>query len=93
MKSAYEAALERLEEEGIQRPDTESLSPEDREEIAEVHRRIEAKLAELKILHQDRLRKAGDPAAREEEKESYREERQRIEAERERELERIRSGD
>ena len=92
MKSAYEAALERLEEEGIQRPDTESLSAEDREEIAEVHRRTEAKLAELEILHRDRLRKATDPAAREEEKESYREERRRIEAERERELKRIRSG-
>ena len=92
MKSAYEAALERLEAEGIQRPDTESLSSEDREQIAEVHRRTEAKLAELKILHQDRLRKTTDPASREEEKQSYREERERIQAERERQLEELRSG-
>ena len=86
MKSAYELALERLEREGIQRPDAESLSPEIRERMADVRRRGEASLAELEILHRDRLKKAQGPAAREEEKEAYRQERERIERERDRKL-------
>ncbi len=79
VKSAYELALERLEGQGIARPREESLSPEQRAQVAELRRQAEAKLAELEILHRDRLRKLGDPEAREKEEEDYVRERRRIE--------------
>lgn len=86
MKSAYELALERMERDGIERPREESLSGAVREEMAEVRRRAEAKLAELEILHRDKLKGLYDPAARDEQEEQYRRERERIESERERKL-------
>ena len=87
LKSAYELALERLESQGIERPDPEGIPAEVRERIAEVRRQAEARLAELEILHRDRLRKASDP---EEEKREYREERERIERRRDREIRELR---
>lgn len=92
MKSAYEIALEKLERQGIERPDEGNLSEEVRQQMAEVRRQAEAKLAELEILHKDRLAGLGDPSARQEEEEEYRQERRRIEAERDRQLDRLRSG-
>ncbi|HBL27012.1 MAG TPA: hypothetical protein DD490_09280, partial [Acidobacteria bacterium] len=57
MKSAYELALERLEQRGVERP-REDFSAEVLEKIAEVRRQAEAKLAELEILHRDRAGKS-----------------------------------
>src|SRR5687768_18283591 len=68
MKSAYELALERLEKQGIERPREEGLSGEMKEQVAEIRRQAEAKLAELEILHRDSLRKAVDPAKRQDRK-------------------------
>jgi hypothetical protein len=90
MKSAYELALERLEKQGIERPREEAHSAETLEKIAEVRRQAEAKLAELEILHGDRLRK--DPAKRHEEDEDYVRERRRIEEDRDRKVEKLRAG-
>jgi hypothetical protein len=90
MKSAYELALERLEREGIERPREEAYAPEALAEIAEIRRRCQAKIAELEILHRDRLAKAHDPVARQEEEESYLRERRRLEEERDRQLEKVR---
>jgi len=87
MKSAYELALERLEEQGIERP-REDVSEELRNEIAEVRRRAEAKLAELEILYKDKRQHAFDPAADEE----YVRERRRIEDDQERKIEKLRQG-
>ncbi len=92
MKSAYELALERLEQQGIERPRSEALSDAEREQVAEARRRAEAKIAELEILHRDRLAKLTDPAARDEEKRDFLHERQRVEADRDRRIARIRSG-
>jgi hypothetical protein len=92
MKSAYELALERMERQGIERPREDAVTDEVRQEIDQTRRRAEAKLAELEILHRDRLKKLADPAVREEEEKEYRVERQRIEAERERRIEKLRSG-
>jgi hypothetical protein len=92
MKSAYELALERMERQGIERPREDAVTDEVRQEIDQARRRAEAKLAELEILHRDRLKKLADPAAREEEEKEYPVERQRIEAERERKIEKLRSG-
>jgi hypothetical protein len=91
MKSAYELALERLEKQGIERP-REEFSEEAREKIAEARRQAEAKLAEIEILHKDRLRAERDPIKRHESEEEYRRDRRRIESDLERKIEKLRSG-
>ena len=90
MKSAYELALERLEKQGIERPREEGLSGEMKEQVAELRRQAEAKLAELEILHRDSLRKAFDPAKAQEAEEDYVRERRRIEEERDRKIAKLR---
>ncbi|MCP3960367.1 MAG: hypothetical protein GY719_21190 [bacterium] len=92
MKSAYELALERLEQQGIERPRQEALSDAEREQVAEIRRRADAKVAELEILHRDRLAKIADPVKREEEERDYRHEKQRIAEDRDRKIEKIRAG-
>ena len=92
VKSAYEVALERLAAQGIEGPREEALSPEVKAEIAEVRRQADAKLAELEILHRDRLRTLHDPVSRREEEEDDLRERRRIEGDRDREIEKIRGG-
>ena len=92
MKSAYELALERLEKQGIERPREETFGDELREKIADVRRKAEAKLAELEILHKNRLKTIFEPAKRQEEEEEYVRERRRIEDERERKIEELRKG-
>ena len=91
MKSAYELALERMEQQGIERPREDSLSDEEREQVAELRRRAEAKIAELEILHRDRLAKLMDPAQRAEEEADFRRERQRIEDDRDHKIEKLRA--
>jgi len=90
MKSAYELALERMEKQGIERPREETFSDEAREQIAEARRKAEASLAELEILHKDRLKAIYDPAKRQEEEEEYLRDRRRIEELRERKIEELR---
>ncbi|MEM7482250.1 MAG: hypothetical protein AAF481_13825 [Acidobacteriota bacterium] len=92
MKSAYELALERMENQGIERPREGALSEQARDRMAEIRSKAEARLAELEILHRDRLRKIPDPAARQQEEEDYRLERRSIESARDRDLEKVRSG-
>ncbi len=90
MKSAYEAALERLEAQGIERPREQSLTDEVKAKIAEARSKAEAHLAELEILHRDRLRAMHDPVARQQEEEEYRTDRERIESSRDREIAKLR---
>lgn len=90
MKSAYELALERLESQGIQRPEDSKLTDDDRRQLADIRQRAKAKQAELEILHRDTLAKTGDPLKRQESEEYFKLERQRIDEERDRKLEAIR---
>ena len=90
MKSAYELALERMEKQGIDRPREETFSDEARDQIAEARRKAEARLAELEILHKDRLKGVYDPAKRQEDEEEYVRERRRIEDDRDRKVEELR---
>jgi hypothetical protein len=90
MKSAYELALERLEKQGIERPREESFSEDLKEKIAEARRKAEAKLAELEILHKNRLKTTYEPAKRQEEEDEYVRERRRIEDDRDRKIEELR---
>ncbi len=92
MKSAYELALERMEQQGIERPRGEEFSDALREKIAEVRNQAEARLAELEILHRDRLNGLFDADARREEEEEYVRERRRIDENRDQKIEKIRAG-
>jgi hypothetical protein len=92
-KSAYELAMERLrrkdQEEGVpERPVTDVQ----RETIAEIRRVAEARLAEREILHAASLRRTADPEAAAALEEEYRQDRQRIVAERDRRIEEVRKG-
>jgi hypothetical protein len=93
LKSAYELALERLEQQGIERPREEGLDPALRQRVAEVRSKTKAKLAEMEILHRDELKKLADPAARHKADEEYVRERRRLEDKRERDIERLRGGE
>jgi len=90
MKSAYELALERMEKQGIERPREESFSAEVLQQIGEARSQAEAKLAELEILHRDRIRKVLDPVKRQEDESNYVRERQRIEEDRDRKIAKLR---
>ena len=90
-KSAYELAMERLRnqdaEQGIEQ---RSLTVEEKTAIGEVRNFYESKLAELEVLHQGRMRKLFDPAARAELDEQYRRDRARLSAERDSRIEKAR---
>ena len=92
MKSAYDLALERLDEQGIDRPQEDSLAPEVRAEIAEVRQRTEASLAQLEILLRDRLSAVHDPIERAEAQKEYSIDRQRLEEQRDRKIDKLRTG-
>ena len=90
VKSAYERALEKLENRGIAAPRKDALSEEQRRRIEDARSRHQAKVAELEILHRKNL--ASDPAKRLEEEENYRVELRRLADRLETEVERIRRG-
>lgn len=92
MKSAYELALERMESQGIERPREDSLSEETRQQVGAARQQAEAKLAELEILHRDRLKTIFDGQKRREEEDDYLRERRRIESERDRRIEKLRGA-
>ena len=91
LKSAYELAMERLRKSdhdaGVEsRPVTDAQKAA----IAEVRNFYEAKLAEQQVLHQSTLRKMTDLAARDALEAEYRRERERLSAERDSKIEKIR---
>lgn len=92
MKSAYDLALERLEAQGIEKPREEALTGETKQALADARRLTEAKIAELEILHSDKMAKLADPVKRAEQEEFYRRERESIERDGEMRVEKIRRG-
>jgi hypothetical protein len=90
-KSAYELAMERL-----RKKDAESgvvagpVSDAQKAGIAEVRQVAEARLAELKILHQSALAGTFDPTVREALEAEYRRDVQRVTDDRERKIAKIR---
>ncbi|MBI1876053.1 MAG: hypothetical protein HYS05_19480 [Acidobacteria bacterium] len=93
-KSAYELAMERLRkkdaEQGIEQ---RSLSEAQKAAIAEVRTGCEAKLAQEEIMQRSRLAGTFDPAERETLEERYRRDRERIVADRDAKIEKIRRGE
>ena len=57
LKSAYERALERLKDKGMEPVET-ALTDEQKREVAEIRKEFEAKIAELEIMMQSSITKA-----------------------------------
>ena len=94
LKSSYELAMERFrksdEEAGVERrPVTEAQKAA----IAEIRNFYEAKIAEVEVLHQGRLRTMVDPAERATREEEYRRDRERLSSERDTKIEKVRRGE
>ena len=91
MKSAYELAMERLQKKDVEagierRPVTDAQKAA----IAEIRNFYEAKIAEVEVLHQGRLRMTQDPAERAAREEEYRRDRERLTTERDSKIEKAR---
>jgi hypothetical protein len=94
LKSAYELAMERLNKADAQAGvEQRRLTDEQKASIAELKRFYEAKLAEQELLHQSALRKLADPEARAVLEEEYRRDRERLVAQRDAKLEKVRQGE
>ena len=92
-KSALELAMERLRkkdaEEGIER---RPLTDAQKTTIAEIRNFYEAKLAEIEVLHKDKLLSMFDPAEREARDQEYRRDRERLISERDSRIEKARTS-
>jgi hypothetical protein len=93
-KSSYELAMERLrksdQEAGVER---RPLTDAQKQAIAEIRNFYEAKIAEIEVLHQGRLRSTVDPTERSAREQEYRRDRERLSSEREVKIEKIRRAD
>ena len=93
VKSAYELAMERFKkqdkEAGIERT---PLTDQQKAAIAEIRNFYEAKLAEVELLHQDKMLTTREPAEREKRDEEYRRDRERLSTERDAKIEKARQG-
>jgi hypothetical protein len=90
-KSSFDLAMERLDAadrgSGAKKV---SLSPKQKEEIAEARRIASSRLAEREILFRDSMRKTPDPTEREKAEREYQVDRQRINDDCDRAIEAIR---
>ena len=91
LKSAFELAMERLRksdaEAGVEQ---RTVTDAQKAAIAEIRNFYEAKLAEVELLHQSRLRATADPAERAAREEEYRRDRERLSTERDAKIEKAR---
>ena len=90
-KSAYELAMERLRKKdadaGIEH---KPITDAQKAAIAEIRNFYEAKLAEIEVLHQGKLRMIMDPEARDVLDQEYRRDRERLTSERDTKVEKAR---
>ena len=90
-KSAYELAMERLKkkdaEEGVER---RPVTDAQKAAIAEIRNFYEAKLAEIDVLHQGKLRVMMEPEARAVAEQEFRRDRERLTSERDAKIEKAR---
>jgi hypothetical protein len=91
-KSSFELAMERLRAADPAGGKEKPLSAAQKEEIAEARRIATARLAECEILFKDAMKKNLEPAQREKAEGEYQTDRQRINDDRDRAIEAIRSG-
>ena len=90
-KSSYELAMERLKkkdaEAGVER---QPVTDAQKAAIAEIRNFYEAKLAEIDVLHQGKLRMMMDPEVRGVAEQEFRRERERLTSERDAKVEKAR---
>ncbi len=92
-KTAFELAMERLTAEDEESGTKEiTLTPKQKEEIAEARRVASSRLAEREILFRDAMKKTFEPGDREKAEAEYHVDRQRINDDCERAIEGIRRG-
>ena len=93
-KSAFDIAMERLKADDLASGAGEAAPPTDvqKAEIAEFRQIHSAKMAEREILFHDALKRTYDEALRAQLEEEYRIDRQRLESDLERNIEKVRSG-
>lgn len=95
LKSAYELAMDRLkakdDEEGVET--AKPLSQKQKEEITQLRREAQAKLAELEILHRKNLAgTGGDPGKLAEVERNYQVDRERVDSRLESAIQKVREG-
>lgn len=93
MKSALEIAMERFKQEGEAEP--VKLTPEQKAKLKDVDRFIDSKIAEKKMIFEQRIpeaRASGDPAKVEQVSQELATELSRLQAERETKKDKIRQG-
>ena len=93
LKSAYELAMERFQKKDaeagvVHRP----LTDAQKAAIAELRSQYQAKMAELEIMHRGQVSGMLDPGEREAAEAQYRQERGRLERERDSKIERARAS-
>jgi len=92
-KSSYELAMERLRkqdaEAGVER---RPVTDAQKAAIAEIRNFYEAKLAELEVMHQSKMRTSVDPEARAALEQDFRRERERLTTERDAKVEKARTA-
>src|SRR5947208_16424894 len=93
LKSSYELAMERLKKKdadaGIE---AVTLTDEQKAAIAEARNFYDSKIAEQEVLYQSKMRSSLDPAEREALSEMYRRDRERLTADRDAKIEKLRRG-
>ena len=91
-KTAYELAMERLKsrdaEAGIEH---KPLTDEQKARIGEIRNFYQAKLAEVEVLHQGKLKTIADPEERAAREAEYRRDRERLTSERDAKIEKARA--
>ena len=90
MKSAWERALEKLDDAGIDRPDQASVTDAMREQLDTVRSKAEAQLAELEIMFK-KAQSTTDPAGLEDLKKNYQRDRDRVETKRDADIKKLRN--
>ena len=92
-KSALELAMERLRKQDAEAGIVDTpLTDEQKAAIADARNFCEAKLAELRILHQSTLARTVEPEARLQIEDEYRRDAQRLTDDRDRRIAKIREG-
>lgn len=93
LKSSFELAMERLRQKDAETGVTiRSLSEAEKAQIAEIRSVYEAKIAEQQVMHQSRAAAMFDPAGREALDAEFRSEKERLTQERDRRIEKVRTG-
>src|SRR5512139_3997732 len=92
LKSRMDLLMERLEKEDASGGAVTPLTDAQRAQIAEIRSVYDAKVAEVEILHQNKLNAVWDPEAREVLMGELRRERERLGGERDAKIARVRAG-